>query len=119
MRESARWNLALTKALYGQAEHSTQSPGRSVAVEVLSESAIEAGMEASLQGRPSVDDSAYVLSIYKAMRNANREGGAVICELDVDSLAQIIRKVDGSHSLGAGELAEKIFEELAGGGYGH
>lgn len=109
MRESARWNLALTKALCGH----SQSPAQSVAVEVLSESAIEAGMEASLQGRPSVDDSAYVLSVYKAMRNANREGDAVVCALDVDSLAQIIRKVDGAHSLGASELAEQILDQLS------
>lgn len=32
---------------------------------------------------------------------------------DVDELAQIIRKVDGSHALGAGSLAEAILEELA------
>lgn len=31
---------------------------------------------------------------------------------DVDELAQIIRKVDGSHTLGAGSLAEAILEEL-------
>lgn len=30
----------------------------------------------------------------------------------VDALAQIIRKVDGGHSLGAGALAEAILEEL-------
>ena len=32
---------------------------------------------------------------------------------DVDRLAQIIRKVDGSHNLGAGSLAEAILEEVA------
>ena len=32
---------------------------------------------------------------------------------DVDELAQIIRKVDGSHNLGAGSLAEAILEEVA------
>ena len=32
---------------------------------------------------------------------------------DVDELAQIIRKVDGSHALGAGSLAEAILEEVA------
>lgn len=32
---------------------------------------------------------------------------------DVDELAQIIRKVDGSHNLGAGSLAEAIIEEVA------
>lgn len=32
---------------------------------------------------------------------------------DVDELAQIIRKVDGSHTLGAGSLAEAILEEVA------
>lgn len=119
MRESARWNLALTKALCGQTEHSTQSPERSVAVEVLSESAIEAGMEASLRGRASVDDSTYVVSIYRAMRNESRKMGSVVFDLNEELLAQIIRKVDGSHSLGAGELAEKILEELVGGGHGH
>lgn len=31
---------------------------------------------------------------------------------DVDHLAQIIRQVDGNHSLGAGALAEKILEAL-------
>ena len=30
----------------------------------------------------------------------------------VDELAQIIRTVDGNHSLGAGELAERILEEI-------
>lgn len=34
---------------------------------------------------------------------------------DVDQLAQIIRQVDGNHSLGAGALAEKIFELLNAG----
>ena len=32
---------------------------------------------------------------------------------DVDELAQIIRKVDSSHTLGAGSLAEAILEEVA------
>lgn len=32
--------------------------------------------------------------------------------LDVDILSNIIRKVDGNHSLGAGVLAEKIIYEL-------
>lgn len=32
---------------------------------------------------------------------------------DVDELAQIIRKVDGPHTLGAGSLAEAILEEVA------
>ena len=32
---------------------------------------------------------------------------------EVDELAQIIRKVDGSHTLGAGSLAEAILEEVA------
>lgn len=32
---------------------------------------------------------------------------------DVDELAQIIRKVNGSHTLGAGSLAEAILEEVA------
>ena len=32
---------------------------------------------------------------------------------DVDELAKIIRKVDGSHTLGAGSLAEAILEEVA------
>lgn len=32
---------------------------------------------------------------------------------DVDELAQIIRNVDGSHTLGAGSLAEAILEEVA------
>ena len=32
---------------------------------------------------------------------------------DVDELAQIIRKVAGSHNLGAGSLAEAILEEVA------
>lgn len=32
---------------------------------------------------------------------------------DVDELAQIIRKVDGSHTLGAGSLAEAIIEEVS------
>jgi hypothetical protein len=33
---------------------------------------------------------------------------------DVDQLAQIIREVDGSNSLGAGALAEAILSKLAG-----
>jgi hypothetical protein len=37
------------------------------------------------------------------------EGGAP----PVDELAQIIRTVDGDHSLGAGELAERILTALA------
>jgi hypothetical protein len=36
-------------------------------------------------------------------------GGVV----DPDQLAQIIREIDGNHSLGAGALAEAIFEKLA------
>jgi hypothetical protein len=32
--------------------------------------------------------------------------------MSIDELSQIIRKVDGNHSLGAGALAEKILEEL-------
>lgn len=32
---------------------------------------------------------------------------------DVDDLAQIIRKVDGSHTLGSGSLAEAIIEEVS------
>jgi hypothetical protein len=34
-------------------------------------------------------------------------------EPTVDELAQIIRTVDGNHSLGAGELAERILSALA------
>lgn len=33
---------------------------------------------------------------------------------DVDTLAQIIRTVDGNHDLGAGALAEAIIDALAG-----
>ena len=33
---------------------------------------------------------------------------------DVDTLSNIIRKVDGNHSLGAGALAEAILQELNG-----
>lgn len=32
---------------------------------------------------------------------------------EVDELAQIIRKIDSSHNLGAGSLAEAILEEVA------
>ena len=32
--------------------------------------------------------------------------------LNPDILSNIIRKVDGSHTLGAGELAEKIIAEI-------
>lgn len=32
---------------------------------------------------------------------------------DVDELAQIIRKVDGSHTLGADSMAEAILEEVS------
>lgn len=34
---------------------------------------------------------------------------------DVDTLANIIRIVDGNHDLGAGELAERILSALEGG----
>lgn len=34
-----------------------------------------------------------------------------IKENEVDTLAEIIRKVDGNHTLGAGALAEAIYEE--------
>jgi hypothetical protein len=37
----------------------------------------------------------------------------------VDELAQIIRTVDGNHSLGAGELAERILTALAQKGDSH
>ena len=41
-------------------------------------------------------------------------GNATVAVMpDVDELAQIIRKVDGSHTLGAGSLAEAILEEVA------
>lgn len=41
-------------------------------------------------------------------------GNATVAVMpDVDELAQIIRKVDGSHTLGAGSLAEAIIEEVA------
>lgn len=35
--------------------------------------------------------------------------------LNADTLAAIIRKVDGNHTLGAGELAERIIKELEAG----
>lgn len=41
-------------------------------------------------------------------------GNATVAVMpDVDELAQIIRKVDGSHTLVAGSLAEAILEEVA------
>ena len=41
-------------------------------------------------------------------------GNATVAVMpDVDELAQIIRKVDGSHALGAGSLAEAIIEEVS------
>ena len=39
----------------------------------------------------------------------------VSAEVTVDELSQIIRRVDGNHSLGAGELAERILAALNGG----
>ena len=38
--------------------------------------------------------------------------GAPVAMPDVDTLAQIIRRVDGSNSLGAGALAEAILAAL-------
>lgn len=40
------------------------------------------------------------------------DSGVILNLLDVDRLAQIIRKVDGNHSLGAGALAEAILNEM-------
>ena len=37
----------------------------------------------------------------------------MVTEVNVDDLAQIIRRVDGNHSLGAGELAEAILTALS------
>lgn len=45
---------------------------------------------------------------------ANATRDAVVALPDVDTLAQIIRTVDGNHDLGAGALAEKIIDAIRG-----
>lgn len=45
--------------------------------------------------------------------SGNATVAVAVVKPDVDELAQIIRKVDGSHTLGAGSLAEAILEEVA------
>ena len=45
--------------------------------------------------------------------SVNATVAVAVVNPDVDELAQIIRKVDGSHTLGAGSLAEAILEEVA------
>lgn len=45
--------------------------------------------------------------------NATVAATVAVVMPDVDELAQIIRKVDGSHTLGAGSLAEAIIEEVS------
>ena len=45
--------------------------------------------------------------------NATVAVAVAVVKPDVDELAQIIRKVDGSHTLVAGSLAEAILEEVA------
>ena len=42
----------------------------------------------------------------------DHSGGAGVVLPDVDVLAQIIRTVDGNHSLGAGALAERIIDKV-------
>lgn len=42
----------------------------------------------------------------------DRGRSEALASLDVDQLAQVIREVDGNHSLGAGALAEAIIERL-------
>lgn len=41
--------------------------------------------------------------------------GYAVEEIDVDALAQEIRRVDGNHDMGAGALAEAIRDHLTGG----
>jgi hypothetical protein len=62
-----------------EAEHSRAAPSAPAAQGEPSEEMIQAGMEASCAGRPSIDDDSYVLSIWRAMhaaRAAQQEGGA-------------------------------------------
>ena len=54
-----------------------------------------------------------LLPAYIARINAEQPAPVAVVMPDVDELAQIIRKVDGSHTLGAGSLAEAILEEVA------
>jgi len=49
----------------------------------------------------------------RAIQEESYRAGMAAAVPDVDALAQIIRAVDGKHSLGAGALAEKIIEALA------
>lgn len=44
---------------------------------------------------------------------ANKPATAAMVMPDVDDLSNIIRRVDGSHTLGAGALAEAILAEVA------
>ena len=54
------------------------------------------------------------LAVFVAGLDRAAEGAAAPPDLDVDELAQIIRTVDGDHSLGAGALAEAILARLSG-----
>ncbi|MBC3254342.1 hypothetical protein HU733_02455 [Pseudomonas paralactis] len=64
------------------------------------------------KGRGAIRE--YVALIIAAALPGNAEQPAPVAVVlpDVDDLAQIIRKVDGTHSLGAGALAESILDEL-------
>lgn len=54
----------------------------------------------------------YHFRIMEALRAALAETPSVDALIAVDDLANIIRTVDGSHTLGAGELAEKIIDAI-------
>lgn len=45
--------------------------------------------------------------------SGNATVAVAVVKPDVDELAQIIRKVDGSHTLGTGSLAEAILDDVA------
>jgi hypothetical protein len=51
-------------------------------------------------------------ALQQLLNARDEEVGRLRVILDVDLLSNIIRKVDGGHSLGAGVLAEKIIYEL-------
>ena len=52
--------------------------------------------------------AALILAEIERLDRAGKDGVTAAPALDVDALAQEIRRVDGSHSLGAGALAEAL-----------
>lgn len=64
-------------------------------------------------GDPWKPDEVELTPLYAAPLSPDHSGGGAGVVLpDVDVLAQIIRAVDGNHSLGAGALAERIIDKV-------